>query len=124
MLWGGDPLFYNLIGTDSAGGFGEVKINGWHGEFMSDDEVFADGSARTIRAVAKDDPSYAFSPTDLDRMGVMQQARNLTTRGPDWKLDCYPDPGASFGNYFPYGNDFSGWPKRNAYRYALPRRLQ
>ena len=121
MLWGGDPGFYNFIGTDQPGGFGDVKINGWHGDFMAENELFADASARTARAVNKNDPTYAFSPEDRELMGIVNQAADATTRGPDWKLDCYPDPGASFGQVPNWPE--SGWPMRNRYSYPLPRRL-
>lgn len=120
MLWGGEPNFYAMIGTDASGGFGQVKVAGWHGEIQLENELFADGSARAIKAKPRDDPSFQFSSADLEKMGIQASLGSLITRGPNWKIDSYPNPGAQYGSVTPPSPDASKWPMKNAYKYPLP----
>lgn len=113
LLWGGDPLFYNLIGTDSSGGgWPEIKRYGWHGEFMVDNELYGDSSARPTQAVPKDDESWMPTEQELPLWGVSPRARFWLTRGPGWQIDAYPTPGVKFGNFSTGQFDKSTWPFR------------
>ena len=41
MLWGGDPLFYGFIGSETdPSGWPEVRKYGWHTEFMIDNQLY------------------------------------------------------------------------------------
>jgi prepilin-type N-terminal cleavage/methylation domain-containing protein len=77
LLWGGDPLFYNFIGTDAAGGWPEVRKLGWHGEHMISNELYADAHAAPTQAVSSDD----------------------LHRGPGWRIYSYPTPGVAISGY-------------------------
>lgn len=108
VIWGGDPLFYNLIGSDFENSWPEVRSYGWHGEFMEDNEAFVDGSARVITAVPKDDPAWA--PANGADWGINDAYIRFLTRGPGWQIDCYPRPGVKIGNFDTSAHDGSSWP--------------
>lgn len=111
LIWGGDPLFYNLIGTDAQGqGWPEVRKYGWHGDFMMDNEVYADGHAAPTQAVPDDDPAWQPTPGDLEAWGIDPQYVNYLTRGPGWQLDAYPTPGVKFARFRVPAT--SSWPFR------------
>ena len=116
MLWGGDPVFYNLIGTDSSGsdGWPEVRKYGWHGEFMAEQELYADGGARLTRAVGKDAEEWLPSEQDARSWGIYSDCRYYLTRGPGWQIDCYPTPGVNIGNFEMAGAFSGSWPFRGA----------
>ena len=111
VLWGGDPLFYNLIGTDTSdAGWPEVRKVGWHGEFMADHQLYADGGARNTQAVPKDDEQWIPSEEDARKWGVFSQFRGYLTRGPGWQIDCFPTPGVSIGNFGVVAAYNGSWP--------------
>lgn len=114
VVWGGDPLFFGMIGTDSGGGWGDIQLVGWHNEFFKDNLMFADGHANPTRAVAQDDASWTFDTTSLP--DVNSAAFSWMTRGPGYQLDAYPTPGTHFNGYLspPTGYDAGKWPFRSA----------
>lgn len=109
-VWGGDPLFFNLIGSDFENAVPEVLRHGWHRDYMTDNELFVDGSARPIRAVPKDDPKWGPAPGNLAAWGIHPLYARFITRGPGWKIDCHPTPGVKFGDFDMSGLDRSSWP--------------
>lgn len=117
LVAGGDPLFFNFIGTDSSAGYGKIDAPGWHGEPMTDNLFFADGSARPTRAVPKDDESYLPSQEDATEWGI--DDRTMLTRGPNWQLDCYPAPGAAVGNLGVPSQKERLWPYRGRLVYGF-----
>lgn len=117
LIVGGDPLFFSFIGTDQAGGFGLVDAPGWHGEQMTDNLMFADGSARPTRAVSKDDPSFRPSQQEAQDWGIDNV--DILSRGPNWQLDCYPAPGAQVGNISVNAQQARLWPYKNRTIYFL-----
>jgi prepilin-type N-terminal cleavage/methylation domain-containing protein len=87
----GEPRFFNMIGLD----YGEanpdpVAATGWHRRFMVDNLVFCDGAARPTRATGHEtlDPRVA-----MEEMGVGVNW-DLLSRGPGWRFDLWPTPGA------------------------------
>jgi len=113
MVWGGDPMFFNMIGTDSGGGWDEVLAYGWHEQFFTENLLYADSSARATRAVPNNDPAWMPAAGDLDLWGVDPGAAIALTRGPGWRLDAYPTPGVKFGDYGVPGPPAGGkWPWR------------
>jgi len=72
LLFGGDPLFYGFIGTDSSGpnAWPEVKRYGWHTEFMTSNELYADAHAAPTQAVAKEDPRWLPPVGELDFLAL------------------------------------------------------
>ncbi len=113
MLWGGEPLFYNFIGTDQSGGWPEIRKFGWHRQFFTDNQLYLDGAARPTRAVSMDDPSWKFPADDYEKLGVDPSMGDIAIhRGPDWKIDSYPTPGVRI-NDFEIGDRPAGlWPWR------------
>jgi prepilin-type N-terminal cleavage/methylation domain-containing protein len=83
-------------------------IPGWHGQLLSDNVGYCDGSARlTERGELQHDPDF--------------QVDWFLRHGPDWQLDCYPTPGSMILAYTPSGGlafptwqefigAYSGWP--------------
>ena len=112
IVWGGDPLFFNLIGSDFENAWPEVNRYGWHKDYMTDNELFVDGSARPIRAVPKDDPEWGVSDGAADTWGINPLYTRYLTRGPGWKIDCYPTPGVRFANFDVTQFDQTSWPFR------------
>ncbi len=88
----GEPAFFNMIGRDDVGGPNPdpVLTIGWHRRRMIDNLVFVDGSARSTLASGHQtvDPEVA--------QGKMMVGPNwdLISRGPGWRFDLWPTPGA------------------------------
>jgi len=87
----GEPGFFNMVGLDR----GEAKpdtvvITGWHGKLLEDNLAFCDGSARPARARAREPLEEVLS---RDELGVGNNW-NLLARGPFWRFDMWPTPGA------------------------------
>jgi prepilin-type N-terminal cleavage/methylation domain-containing protein len=112
LLWGGDPLFYGFIGSDSSGplAWPEVKRYGWHGEFQVDNELYADGHAKPTLAVPKDDPTWMPSDADLVVWGVDPEYAEALSRGPGYQIDAYPVPGVAIVNWPVAGHPTNLWP--------------
>ncbi len=113
VILGGDPRWFNMIGTDDSEDAELVEALGWHGEPMQDNMMFADGSARSTRAYSADDPLYKPKPEDEGEWGISAGDSDFISRGPNYQLDCYPAPGASMGGPFP-ANHSKGWPGAGA----------
>ncbi len=112
----GEPLFFNMLGSNGVAlDPGEsrplVEMIGWHKRLMTDNLLFVDGSARPTTATQ----SIPAAPADYPDVGDV----TLFLRGPDWRLECYPTPGAHMRprGAQPAGsllNEFGGkWPVRN-----------
>ena len=87
----GEPTFFNMIGMDNGVVNPDpVVAMGWHGKMMMDNLVFCDGSARPTRAAGHESIE---EQTARNEMGV---GRNwdLLSRGPGWRFDLWPTPGA------------------------------
>ncbi|HUU97718.1 MAG TPA: type II secretion system protein [Phycisphaerae bacterium] len=108
-----DPMFYNfsMIGENAGG---PDPIPGWHGELMSDNVAYCDGSARLTRV----GELYEFSDEELDEMNYADPGGGhdwhwFLRRGPTWREDCYPTPGAQIRVYTGGGGcvtpDVSPW---------------
>jgi prepilin-type N-terminal cleavage/methylation domain-containing protein len=83
----GEPTFFNMIGRDSFPDPDPVLVTGWHGQYMVDNLLYCDGSARPTRASAR----YDFGP-DAATMNLYDPG--YLSRGEGWQLDDYPVPGA------------------------------
>lgn len=113
VVLGGDPRWFNMIGTDETEDADLVEAPGWHGEPRQDNMMFADGSARSTKAYSADDPLYKPRPEDEGEWGIAPGDSDFISRGPNYQLDCYPAPGASMGGPFPT-NHSKGWPGAGA----------
>jgi len=117
LVWGGDPLFFGFIGTDPGHGgqdWPEVKKYGWHGDFMTDNELFADGHASPTLAVSMYDPKWAPSEADIGAWGVDPDPSvvHMINRGPKYQLDAYPVPGVAISGFDVSGRPMDLWPWR------------
>lgn len=121
-----DPLFYNLVRFGYEEGW-LPDASGWHGFVKADNALFVDGSARLTRI----DPLREFTRAELEQMGFSRhfsysQYHYFLRRGPGWREDVYPAPGAIIDKYgrtgrrqmsiIPYAY---GWPFEGALR-SLP----
>lgn len=88
----GEPTFFNMIGRDDIGGPNPAPVltTGWHRRRMSDNLVFIDGSARATPATGHQTVEPAVA------QARMQVGPNwdLISRGPGWRFDLWPTPGA------------------------------
>ena len=84
----GEPTFFNMIGRDSVPDPDPVLVTGWHKQFMVDNLLFCDGSARPTRASAR----YEFPADGATALSVYDPG--LLSHGKGWQLDDYPVPGA------------------------------
>jgi prepilin-type N-terminal cleavage/methylation domain-containing protein len=94
-----DPLFYNFARCGEGSDYAD-PIPDWHGELMSDNVAYCDGSARLTRV----GELYEFSDEELDEMNYADPAGGhdwtwFLRRGPTWRLDTYPTPGAQIRMY-------------------------
>ena len=94
-----DPMFY-CFSREGENGYGPDPIPGWHGELMSDNVAYCDGSARLTRV----GELYEFSDEELDEMNHADPMGGhnwswFLLRGPTWRMDCYPTPGAQIRIY-------------------------
>jgi hypothetical protein len=84
----GEPTFFNMIGRDNVPKPDLVLATGWHKQFMVDNLLFCDGSARPTRATQR----LAFDPVTAQKMNIYDMG--LIVRGDSWQLDDYPTAGA------------------------------
>lgn len=113
MLWGGEPLLYNFIGTDQTGGWPDIRKFGWHGDYWSDNQLFVDGGARVTRAASEDDAGFRFAEEDYATLGVDPRTAPVAIRrGPGWKIDCYPTPGVRINDFNVQDHPPDLWPWR------------
>lgn len=86
----GEPLFFNMIGLDNGVVNPDlVRTAGWHQRELTDNLLFADGSARATRATAIETVD---DETSRARMAVGTNW-DLIVRGDGWRLDVWPMPG-------------------------------
>jgi len=117
-----DALFYNFAFYGEGSDYAD-PIPGWHGELMSDNVAYCDGSARLTRV----GELYEFSDEELEEMGYTPDFDQhvFLRRGPTWREDCYPTPGAQIRIYnadnqnVTPGVYYSGWPFDD-YQYNPP----
>ncbi len=113
LMVAGEPLFFNMLGTNgqiTSGDLTLVEMVGWHKRLMTDNLLFGDGSARSTQAV-QEAPAPAADYPDIDPSAI-----SFLVRGPGWRLDCYPTPGAVVrgGNDVSWLNlDAGKWPLRS-----------
>ena len=97
----GEPLFFNMIGRGAANPNGQpadpVLITGWHKKQLTDNLLFADGSARPTKATGKEGVSTQLAA----RMGIASGANTVIRGGPQWRLDTYPIAGAYIRGLLP-----------------------
>jgi hypothetical protein len=96
-------------------------IPGWHGQMLSDNVAYCDGSAR----LTERGELHEFTQEELDQMGYSAPFpwQACLRWGPSWRMDCYPTPGAMMVVYKPNGEpaypnwhtlvDYPGWPFEN-----------
>jgi len=86
----GEPTFFNMIGMDNGVlNPDPVIAMGWHRRMMMDNLVFCDGSARPTQAAGH-------RTVGKDAYEQMEVGSNfgLISRGPGWRFDLWPTPGA------------------------------
>jgi len=87
----GEPRFFNMIGLDNGVANPDPVIAvGWHKQWMQENVAYCDGSARATRA--------AGHRTVQREVAEAQMATgpnwDLISRGPSWRFDLWPTPGA------------------------------
>ena len=87
----GEPMFFNMIGMDIGDANPDPVIaTGWHNRWMTENLVFCDGSARSTRA-----SGHRTIPEDVARARMAVGPNwDLLSRGPGWRFDLWPTPGA------------------------------
>jgi prepilin-type N-terminal cleavage/methylation domain-containing protein len=90
-IWFGDPLFFNMIGSNNALGTANATLYfvGWHRRRGAENLAFVDGSARFTEVGTR----IPFDRATLDQMNV-SPSRSIAARGPGYRLDVYPTAGA------------------------------
>jgi prepilin-type N-terminal cleavage/methylation domain-containing protein len=106
----GEPLFFNMIGMDNGVANPDPVIaTGWHRRLMVENIAFCDGSARSTRAAGHGTVSEYVART---QMGVGNNW-DLISRGPEWRFDLWPTPGARIWAADPedqrWNAPFTGW---------------
>lgn len=112
----GEPRFFNMIGMDNGvPDPNEVAATGWHAAFMEDNAAYVDGSARVTRATGHQTLTEEFGREEL---GVGPNW-DLLSRGPNWRFDLWPTPGARIWAANPddtfWNPPFEAWGERAAY---------
>jgi prepilin-type N-terminal cleavage/methylation domain-containing protein len=95
----GEPTFFNMIGQDNGVPNPDPVIaRGWHGRPMVDNILFCDGAARATKATGHQTIGREIA------MGDMNIGNNwdLISRGPSWRFDLWPTPGARIWSANPY----------------------
>ncbi len=116
LVLAGEPTFFNMIGQDLSSGEPPppVIVRGWHNREMRDNLLFCDGSARTAQASRR----FEFDAAALDAMNVYSgggvNRHMFFVRGPGWRLDHYPVPGAVIFGYWEAEKASGKWPFANA----------
>lgn len=118
----GEPTFFNMIGLDNGVVNPDpVVATGWHGQFMVDNLALCDGSARSARATGHE---AVEEPIARKQMSLGENW-GLISRGPGWRFDLWPTPGAKIfaadptdltwnPPYSGFGERAKTWPFRNA----------
>ena len=87
----GEPTFFNMIGMDNGVVNPDPVIAmGWHGKMMVDNLVFCDGSARPTRAAGHEAVDEQIARAKME----VGNNWDLISRGPGWRFDLWPTPGA------------------------------
>ncbi|MFH1747615.1 MAG: type II secretion system protein [Planctomycetota bacterium] len=87
----GEPTFFNMIGMDNGVANPDPVIaTGWHGLYMQDNLVFCDGSARPTRAEGHQTVDENVARNSMN----VGNNWDLISRGPKWRFDLWPTPGA------------------------------
>lgn len=112
LIVAGEPTFFNMIGLDNGQAAPDPVIaRGWHRRQMTDNLMFADGSARATLAAGRES-----LPQDVaTSMGIPSAANaRLLSRGPGWRFDTWPVPGCkirgSTGAVLGLGLNNNQWP--------------
>ncbi len=116
-----EPQFYSMTYAGISGPIPQqLLLRGWHGPVMTSNVGFVDGSARPTKVSDLDD----FDGDTLRGMNVSPSVgyTSFLRRGAEFKMDCYPTPGAFISKYSANGNivltpaaagigtNYSGWP--------------
>lgn len=109
----GEPRFFNMIGMDNGvPDPNEVVATGWHGEHMVDNAAYVDGSARPTRAAGHETLTEQFGREEMD----VGPNWDLLSRGPNWRFDLWPTPGARIWAASPddtfWNPPFDAWGER------------
>ena len=107
-----EPLFYEFSRVGEGSGL--PPIPGWHGRLMSDNVAYCDGSARMTRVGVLE----TFTSAQLAKMGYTPSfsSRWFLRRGPTWRTDSFPTPGAQIRVFRENGQNitptvrWTGWP--------------
>ena len=108
-----EPLFYEFSRHGEGTGWAP-PIPGWHGRLMSDNVAYSDGSARMTRVGVLE----TFTSAQLAKMGYTPNfsSRWFLRRGPTWRTDSFPTPGAQIRVFRENGQNitptvrWTGWP--------------
>jgi hypothetical protein len=93
----GEPRFFNMVGLNGGAVEDPKYITGWHRRVLTDNLAFCDGSARSTLASGYDDVGV------LPGMNLSPPNAALIARGPTWRFDVWPTPGARiWGNSIPW----------------------
>jgi prepilin-type N-terminal cleavage/methylation domain-containing protein len=110
----GEPTFFNMVGLDNGlPNPDPVVAKGWHGAVMVDNVLFCDGGARPTRATGHRTVNLAEEDALLD----IGPNWDLISRGPWWRFDMWPTPGARIWSADPnstlWNPPYSGHKPRN-----------
>lgn len=118
----GEPTFFNMIGLDNGVVNPDPVIaTGWHKRFMVDNLVFCDGSAEPAKARGHEAVAEDVAREQMD----LGDNWGLISRGPGWRFDLWPTPGARIWAHDPtdqnwsapyaaYGDRAKSWPFKGA----------
>ncbi|MCG3125603.1 MAG: hypothetical protein CHACPFDD_00428 [Phycisphaerae bacterium] len=100
----GEPTFFNMIGLDDGQTNPDpVVVFGWHKRQMTDNLLYVDGSARSTLATGH-------FTVDAATANEMNANRGYVSRGPSWRFDTYPTPGARVWGAPPGAGQQKRWP--------------
>jgi hypothetical protein len=87
----GEPTFFNMIGQDNGVADPDpVVALGWHGTMMQDNLAYCDASARVTNAAGR---RTTGEQVGRELLGIGNNW-DLISRGPTWRFDLWPTPGA------------------------------
>ncbi|MCG3125601.1 MAG: hypothetical protein CHACPFDD_00426 [Phycisphaerae bacterium] len=102
----GEPHFFEMIGLDNGTVNPDpIFLYGWHKRLMTENVIFCDGSARSTLASGRQSTDAATAA----QMNVRSGDRDLISRGPSWRFDTWPTPGARIWGA-PYQPSKTHWP--------------
>ncbi len=94
----GEPAFFNMIGQDAGDANPDpVLAIGWHKQWMTENLLYCDGSARWTRATGHETVAEGVA---REEMGTGPNW-DLISRGPSWRFDLWPTAGARIWAYDP-----------------------